>query len=898
MDHSLLAYARFHGIASDYTAIDPLSLIDDTFTLNPEDVSLSQHIRSECETRLRNARSTLDQRLRSEKLSVSKDTARFLTSVIREIKKDTIDIDWDALLPEFWRLEDLQVEPIVFSLETESDVRLSRRPLRYDVGKIEVESEIYEGPIEISDVPNPLDCLRGVGISLLEQVKDKLKASRKAFSLIQAIQMAHGPSTKELEGLLEGLRQERRSAPFNADSPVLLPLNEDYFPPSPTSAPYKYMLPSPVSSTGLEVDLYCRRTPVGSRPAGTVLGTRSQRPMSLSPTRKQAQVDTISTEKRPNRDAKLIENESDPDADPQANNISNDTDESRVDTTSTVINCATDQSPGSLHEDERHSPALLETTNKRARVPTPECAEPAIQQVHRKRPRTILFDTGPRANINLETLQATSMNQKHTPSSQTLPKHAATAVSKPLPPRQTMPEQNPRSRRSNGTTNARHKARSSQQIPNPQTRLKLGSLSSFLETRGRAPNRHNSKESPYFARKDAKVPEQPHISTEPRINHQPKPDVPASKPANTPSLPLIQAPRAPTNHESLVLFTSTALLKTHPKVMQCLEGSEHPPKLIFRDYDENLPKRQARPSPKGQQMYNQALPVPLPEEADMILSPKTGLILTTSQATMQLYLPGHKPSIQLSDLSGNFQIPMVKSITSPLREIIFRLASRYEQLYILITHNADNTKRPKPRTASTSLTLPANKSLLTSLTSLNAFCTSLSNSNSHSAAYLGYASITPLLMPSTPDSITSWILALAHRHTCPIPSPRPLSQRNAFTPINPKPQLVGLLGDGEESIWEVFLRRAGLNPFAARVVLGVLGRDDETRYEQSMGHSRASCLSRFVEMSVVERRGLFGGILGERCLRRVESLIERDWQCDWALRFDDEIEWGHLGVQI
>lgn len=88
----------------------------------------------------------------------------------------------------------------------------------------------------------------------------------------------------------------------------------------------------------------------------------------------------------------------------------------------------------------------------------------------------------------------------------------------------------------------------------------------------------------------------------------------------------------------------------------------------------------------------------------------------------------------------------------------------------------------------------------------------------------------------------------------------------------------------------------GLNPYAAHVVLAVLRRDGEDVangsgfHESRVQQTGVEYLSRFVEMTPEGRKALFGGLLGERVLKRVDSLIERDLQCDWALNFDDGIE--------
>ncbi|KAL3446861.1 hypothetical protein BJX65DRAFT_308488 [Aspergillus insuetus] len=268
---------------------------------------------------------------------------------------------------------------------------------------------------------------------------------------------------------------------------------------------------------------------------------------------------------------------------------------------------------------------------------------------------------------------------------------------------------------------------------------------------------------------------------------------------------------------------------------------------------------------QSQSQYQQNALFPSPGEADIILSAKTGIILTTTQAAMQQYLPGHKPTSILLNCP--------ESVSSPLRERIFCLSSRYEQLYIFLSHGAKQSKSPKSRVLGLQIT--ADKHLLSSMTTLTAFCTSLSE----------HAIIVPLIVPSDPEKTADWILGLAHKHACQLPPLRSHSQyTNAFTPVNPKPQLDLWLGDAKESVWELFLRRMGLNPFAVQVILAVLRRDRKA--DDFKEGNRAGCLSSFVEMSSEERRALFGGLLGENVLRRLDSIIEKDWQCDWALDFE------------
>jgi len=182
------------------------------------------------------------------------------------------------------------------------------------------------------------------------------------------------------------------------------------------------------------------------------------------------------------------------------------------------------------------------------------------------------------------------------------------------------------------------------------------------------------------------------------------------------------------------------------------------------------------------------------------------------------------------------------------------LAPRYERLYVLVSHAGEAAKK-----------LPtADERTLASMTSLTAFCNSVSE----------YSTIIPLIIaPSTPDTMVKWILGLANEHPFRLPeisTPRSIG----FTPINPssnKSRIDPAMIETETQ-WELFLRRAGLNPFAAQIILLVLREEDK--------RATIPALSRFAEMSNETRRCLFAGLIGERVLNRVNAIMNNDWQCD------------------
>lgn len=116
---SLLEYARFHGIAIDPTTINPLTYIDET----SENDCISNHeTLSTFENHSSIARGSIEQGLRSEKLNVGKNDARFLSTVIRDARAERVEVNWAEYLPSMRRIEGLKVETPALASHHETDV--------------------------------------------------------------------------------------------------------------------------------------------------------------------------------------------------------------------------------------------------------------------------------------------------------------------------------------------------------------------------------------------------------------------------------------------------------------------------------------------------------------------------------------------------------------------------------------------------------------------------------------------------------------------------------------------------------------------------------------------------------------------------------------------------------
>ncbi|PLN83913.1 hypothetical protein BDW42DRAFT_57240 [Aspergillus taichungensis] len=353
-----------------------------------------------------------------------------------------------------------------------------------------------------------------------------------------------------------------------------------------------------------------------------------------------------------------------------------------------------------------------------------------------------------------------------------------------------------------------------------------------METRNRA-KRHISK-SAYFSNQSSGV---THVQKDTVLEGTPAPQEPSSNHHNVASPLTTQVPQYESVHHTPTIFLSTTLLKTHLGLVKSLERAEERPVIIYRDYLNN--EQTLKPAPI---QPIQAIP---PKEADIIISPTTSIILTTSQATTQRYLPGHKQHPHIISHSSSIKA----TINSPLREQIFLLAPRYENIYVLITHT---TPPPPPNSNPNHKQQPwtADEQILSNQASLAAFC----------ASFSPHVTVQPLVIPSGTETVARWVLALAKKHAIALPGG---SQG---------------LGSAEETRWEVFLRREGLNSYAARALL------DSAKGRSGTG-GRGE-LSGLLEMSEQNRR-VWGELVGERVLRRLEGILKKDWQCDWALTFAD-----------
>lgn len=338
----------------------------------------------------------------------------------------------------------------------------------------------------------------------------------------------------------------------------------------------------------------------------------------------------------------------------------------------------------------------------------------------------------------------------------------------------------------------------------------VSSLASFMATRKQ--DKHAPTGSQYFAAASAQEVCQTvrqGVARLPRTQ-QATVQVPASpvlKEVHVPTLP--HPPTSGSCQQTIIVNSS--LLKTHRGLVRRFENSKAL-NVIYRDFDGRSGIRSN-------------------EDADIIISPTTALILTTLQATTQASLPGHRP------------------FDSLVRDRIARLVSQYDKLLVLLSYTA-----PQPTLTALSVSDAA------AVNSVVAFCACFNGSvNTVLLPATTNLSLTDRNSPLQPSVsanesyMEDWVLGLMSKHV--------------FLPLGDAP--LTLLQD--ETLWELFLRRLGMNAYAAQAVLSMLKAGPDAQAAVVWG------LRAFVCMGDEERVRRFAGVVGERMVHCINDQINSRW---------------------
>ncbi|KAI5866809.1 hypothetical protein GGS23DRAFT_593543 [Durotheca rogersii] len=213
---------------------------------------------------------------------------------------------------------------------------------------------------------------------------------------------------------------------------------------------------------------------------------------------------------------------------------------------------------------------------------------------------------------------------------------------------------------------------------------------------------------------------------------------------------------------------------------------------------------------------------PLAAEADIIASPTTGIMVTTLLKAIQKPVPCD---------NGN----KGKAGLAAIRERVRSVALRYERLIILVSEANRIDEAARNLTASE----------CAGYTDFVGFVTGLDTGAQ--VYYVGGGN----------ETLASWLVAILMRH-----APEAATVEDTL-----------IQG---ETLWELFLRRAGLNAFAAQAILGRLRPPDDVPEEDHEAGRYG--LSAFVRMTSEERVREFRDLMGgERVLQRVNKVLETKW---------------------
>ena len=270
----------------------------------------------------------------------------------------------------------------------------------------------------------------------------------------------------------------------------------------------------------------------------------------------------------------------------------------------------------------------------------------------------------------------------------------------------------------------------------------------------------------------------------------------------------------PTGRRYLVV--STCFLRNRKlacRIQRLYPGAE----FIERDvalHEPSASEFQHCPDPTSQLEDNS------PDEADMTISPGTGIILTTLQKIRQCSLPG-------------------QAVRLIVRERVVRVATRYERLFILVSNDnvIDYQSSESGNVAPHEL-----DSDYKAAVDFIGFCSSLKQDTR------------AIFIAGKEEQLAEWIVAMIVKHSG----------------ANLKIELIS-----EETTWELFLRKAGFNSFAAQAVIGELKGQSIAANDLTAGEVG---LTAFIKMSVEKRVERFEEMFGgSELLRRVSSRLDARW---------------------
>lgn len=273
----------------------------------------------------------------------------------------------------------------------------------------------------------------------------------------------------------------------------------------------------------------------------------------------------------------------------------------------------------------------------------------------------------------------------------------------------------------------------------------------------------------------------------------------AAPPEIAEKMPPAPAPNFEIPSEKASFIVSVDLARP---ILRRLESAWTPENLIDMDYSRHNTMTWLPGAAQPKEVVS-----PFSFEADISLSPSTGIIITNILKARQRSLPGSQSQ-------------------APLRERVQRVSQRYESLIVLVSES-------QSRGEMMGVLAPSDTAAYADFLSF-------------AVALDGYVDVH--FIPGATETMASWVLAFMCRHS-------------------PRSEPISRFLSSEETPWELFLRRAGMNITAAKVL-------SKTLFEQA----GASGLALFLKMPLVERVARYGPLLdGEKVLFLTAKALDRIW---------------------
>lgn len=287
---------------------------------------------------------------------------------------------------------------------------------------------------------------------------------------------------------------------------------------------------------------------------------------------------------------------------------------------------------------------------------------------------------------------------------------------------------------------------------------------------------------------------------------------------NAPASAPLPTPQLPTNLPPKPFIISSSLLTQRRNLVRMVQTSYPSATFIERDASRILSNNANHPAAAA--------------EADLILSPSTGLLLTSIQKLKQRPLPGAP----------------TQAANSAFQTRLAYVADKYENIPVLVSEGQPDDSSPN---------IPDHRD-----------CDALASLAGFAATTTG-SIIVITYVPGGEKALASWIVGAMAQHGRTRAELAGVGEQASGTSPAAEEGGVKVLEE-EETLWELFMRRAGLNAFAAQVVLARLGKKE--------GEEGVYGPAAFVRMSVEERKRRFEGVLGgSGVLERVGGRVDQVW---------------------